>query len=222
MTDVLDYAPIAATVFAVPQFLPQIRKLRATRDTAGVSWPWATFTTVNNAAWFAYFWTALVTSASVTLLAGMLAVMLTLRGQARGRSSALVAAWAMVLSAGYVAAGRDVLGTLLAASFVLQVAPSIWTAYRETRPTGISPGTWLLILAELACWLLYGLHQGDPRLIALGATGVTASTLMLARVWYCQGRARPAPGPGQAGLGALRPQPRRGGARQGGGGLNRL
>jgi len=195
MTDVLGYAPIAATVFAVPQFLPQVRRLRATRDTAGVSWPWATFTTVSNAAWFAYFWlshfwTALVTSASVTLLAGTLAVMLTRRGQARRRSWALVAAWAATLGAEYLVAGRAGLGTLLAASFVLQVAPSIWTAYRTERPTGISPGTWLLILAELACWLLYGLREGDPRLIALGVTGVSASMLMLARVWYCQGRAR--------------------------------
>ena len=46
----LDYAPIAAAGFAVPQFLPQIRKLAATRDTTGVSWSWAALTAVNNAA----------------------------------------------------------------------------------------------------------------------------------------------------------------------------
>jgi len=65
----LDYAPVAATVFAVPQFLPQILKLRATRDPSGVSWAWATLTCLNNAAWLAYFalehyWTALVPSSS--------------------------------------------------------------------------------------------------------------------------------------------------------------
>lgn len=187
MSDVLSYAPAAAMVFAVPQFLPQARKLRATRDVAGVSWSWAAFTTVNNAAWFAYFIaagsrTAEVASASVTVLAGMLAVMLTLRGQSTRRSSALVSAWAATLIAGYVIAGGPGLGTLLTASFVLQVTPSIRTAYRTSRPSGVSPGTWLLILAEMACWLLYGLSEGDPRLITLGATGVTASTLMLARI----------------------------------------
>lgn len=197
MTDVLGYAPIATTVFAVPQFLPQARKLRATRDAAGVSWLWATFTTVNNAAWFAYFLlarlrTALVASASVTLFAGALAGLLTFRGQAKLRSLALVAAWAAALIAGYVSAGGPGLGTLLTVSFVLQVAPSIWTAYRTARPTGISAGTWLLIFAELACWMLYGLHERDPRLIALGVTGVTASILMLARVWYCSRRGGPA------------------------------
>ena len=90
MTDVLGYAPIAATAFAVPQFLPQILKLRATHDTAGVSWSWAVLTSLNNAAWIAYFalaryWTALIPSSSATLLAGALAVMLTRRGQARQR-----------------------------------------------------------------------------------------------------------------------------------------
>jgi uncharacterized protein with PQ loop repeat len=81
MADLLDYTPIAAAAFAIPQFLPQLLKLRATDDTAGVSWSWATLTSVNNAAWFAYFavsgyWTALVPAASATLLAGALATML--------------------------------------------------------------------------------------------------------------------------------------------------
>ena len=41
MTNVLDYAPLAATVLAIPQFLPQIVRLRATEDAAGLSWSWA-------------------------------------------------------------------------------------------------------------------------------------------------------------------------------------
>jgi uncharacterized protein with PQ loop repeat len=51
----LVYAPIVAAAFAIPQFLPQILKLRRTNDVAGVSWAWATLTCVNNAAWFVYF-----------------------------------------------------------------------------------------------------------------------------------------------------------------------
>jgi uncharacterized protein with PQ loop repeat len=90
MGDLLDYLPIAAAAFAIPQFLPQLRKLRATDDTAGVSWSWATLTSVNNAAWFAYFalasyWTALIPATSATLLAGTLATMLARRGQAKAR-----------------------------------------------------------------------------------------------------------------------------------------
>jgi uncharacterized protein with PQ loop repeat len=187
MIEVLDYAPIAATCFAVPQFLPQIRRLAATRDTAGVSWSWAVLTCVNNAAWIAYFtlaryWTALIPSTSATLLAGTLAVMLTRRGRASPRPAGLIVTWAAMLITACGVAGRTGLGTLLTAAFILQVAPSIWTVYRTPRPSGVSPGTWLLILGELSCWLAFGLHKSDPRLITLGASGVIASALMLARI----------------------------------------
>jgi uncharacterized protein with PQ loop repeat len=187
MGDLFDYAPIAAAAFAIPQFLPQLLKLRATDDTAGVSWSWAALTNVNNATWFAYFalasyWTALVPAASATLLAGTLTTMLAQRGQARTRPAALIGSWVALLIAGVTVAGRTGLGTLLTAAFVLQVTPSLWTAYRSTHLTGVAPGTWLLILGELSCWTLFGLHQSDPRLLTLGITGVTASALMLARI----------------------------------------
>jgi uncharacterized protein with PQ loop repeat len=187
MDEFLDAAPIAAAAFAIPQFLPQIIKLRRTDDTAGVSWPWAVLTSVNNAAWVGYFalsayWTALVPSCSATLLAGALATMLARRGQARARPAVLIGAWAALLAAAFTAAGRTGLGALLTAAFVLQVTPSLWTAYRTARPTGISQGTWLLIFGELSCWTIFGVHKSDPRLTILGVTGVTASLLMLARI----------------------------------------
>jgi uncharacterized protein with PQ loop repeat len=155
----IDYAPIAATAFAIPQFLPQIIKLRRTDDTAGVSWPWATLTSANNAAWLAYFtlsayWTALVPASSATLLAGALATMLARRGQATARTAALVGAWAALLTAAFAVAGRTGLGTLLTAAFVLQVTPSIWTAYRQLAPpeSPREPGS-----SSSASW-----HAGRP------------------------------------------------------------
>jgi len=66
-----------------------------------------------------------------------------------------------------------------------QVTPSIWTACHTARPSGVSTGTWLLILGELSCWLAFGLHKSDPRLIILGTTGVTASALI--RLLGCEG-----------------------------------
>ena len=129
MIDVLDYAPVAATVLAIPQFLPQIRKLRATGDAAGVSWSWATLTSVNNAAWIGYFalaryWSALVPSSAATLLAGMLAMMLARRGRADARSAALISAWAALLATTAIVVGHAGLGALLTAAFVVQVAPA--------------------------------------------------------------------------------------------------
>ena len=197
MIELLGYAPVAAACFAVPQFLPQIRKLRATRDTVGVSPSWAALTSINNAAWLAYFtmsryWTALIPSSSATLLAGTLAVMLIRRRPPGPRPAALIAAWAITLAAAGITAGRAGLGTLLTAAFLLQVTPSLWTAYRTARPTGISSGTWLLILGELACWMMFGLHTSDPRLITLGTSGIIVSVLMLARICRTTRSGRPA------------------------------
>jgi uncharacterized protein with PQ loop repeat len=187
MGELLDAAPIAAAAFAIPQFLPQLRKLRATGDTAGVSWSWAALTSVNNAAWFAYFalsayWAALVPSSSATLLAGALATMLARRGQARARPAVLIGTWAALLAVAFILAGRAGLGALLTTAFVVQVIPSLWTAYRTARPSGISRGTWMLILGELSCWTVFGVHKSDPRLMILGLTGVIASLLMLSRI----------------------------------------
>jgi len=197
MIDLLGYAPVAAACFAVPQFLPQIRKLRATRDTVGVSPSWAALTSINNAAWLAYFtmsryWTALIPSSSATLLAGTLAVMLIRRRPPGPRPALLIAAWAIMLAAAGITAGRAGLGTLLTVAFLLQVTPSLWTAYRTARPTGISAGTWLLILGELACWMMFGLHTSDPRLITLGTSGIIVSALMLARIHRTTRSGRPA------------------------------
>lgn len=195
MSSLLGYAPIAAACFGIPQFLPQMLKLRATSDCAGLSWSWAALTTVNNAAWIGYFtlshdWTALIPSCSVTLLAGVLTVMLTGKQHVPPRVPAVTGAWAAAITAAGSVTGRAGLGTLLVAAFVVQVAPSLWTAYRTARPSGISAWTWTLILGELACFLAYGLHESDPRLIALGSTGVIASTLMLARILWASLHAR--------------------------------
>ncbi len=184
----LEWLPVAATVFAVPQFLPQLVAVWRTGDTAGVSWSWAALTSVGNAGWFVYFalsayWTALVPAIAATVLAGALAVLLASHGAVAPRAVAAVACWAALLVLTAMVTGHAGIGTVLTASFVLQVAPSVWTAYRTRDPSGISRGTWLLVLAELLCWGIFGLHVSDPRLTVLGWTGVAASLLMLARAW---------------------------------------
>jgi uncharacterized protein with PQ loop repeat len=195
----LDWLPVAAAAFAVPQFLPQLARVWRSGDAAGVSWSWAALTSASNAGWIAYFalsgfWSALVPAISATVLAGVLAVLLG-RGGVPRRSAAVVAGWTALLAVAWAGGGRVGLGTALTVSFVLQVAPSVWTAYRTARPTGISRGTWLLILAELLCWGIYGVHQSDPRLAVLGWTGVAASLLMLTRIRLsagARGRLQPA------------------------------
>jgi uncharacterized protein with PQ loop repeat len=180
--------PLVAAVLAVPQFLPQLARLRRTGATAGVSWSWAALTSLNNAAWLGYFalsgfWTALVPALAATVLAGTLAIMLARRGAGASRRSAvLVLGWAAMLLTAAGLFGRLGLGTALTAAFLLQVTPSVWTAYRAADTTGVSPGTWLLIFAELLCWGVFGVYESDLRLTVLGVTGVAASLLVLARV----------------------------------------
>ena len=182
----LDLLPVAAACFGIPQYLPQILKLRRTGDTAGVSWSWATLTSINNAAWFCYFmasgyWTASLPSTAASTLAGTVSVMLVRRGALNREAIRWICAWAGLLALAAALGGRVGLGTLLAAASIVQVAPSLWTAYRTAHPTGISKGTWALGCGELSCWLAFGLWKTDPRLITLGATGVLAGILMLAR-----------------------------------------
>jgi uncharacterized protein with PQ loop repeat len=185
----LDLLPIGAACFGIPQYLPQILKLRRTGDTAGVSWSWATLTSINNAAWFCYFmasgyWTASLPSTAASTLSGIVSVMLVRRGALNRRAVGWIGAWTGLLAAAAVLGGRVGLGTLLAAASIVQVTPSLWTAYRTAHPTGISKGTWALVCGELSCWLIFGLYKGDARLITLGITGVLAGILMLARVQH--------------------------------------
>ena len=200
MRTVFALLPLAAACLAVPQFLPQLARVRRAGSTAGVSWSWAALTSVNNAAWLGYFalsgfWTALVPAISATLLSGQLAVVLARRsgGMPKG-PMVLVSAWAVVLLSAAAAFGRTGLGSALAVAFALQVTPSVWTVYRSIDTAGVSRGTWLLIFGELFCWGIFGIHEADPRLIALGATGVAASLLVLARVsWPRPSRSQPCP-----------------------------
>lgn len=179
----------------MPQFLPQLARVRRAGTTAGVSWSWAALTSVNNAAWLGYFalsgfWTALVPAISATLLSGLLAVVLARRGGGvPKRPMMLASAWAVVLLTAAAVSGRTGLGSALAVAFALQVTPSVWMVYRSKDTAGVSRGTWLLIFGELLCWGVFGIHEADPRLIMLGATGVVASLLVLARVsWTRTGR----------------------------------
>lgn len=191
---VMSVLPLIAALFAVPQFLPQLGRLRRTGDAAGVSWAWAALTSVNNGAWTAYFalsrlWTALAPSISATFLAGILAVWLARQGELPQRAALSITGWAALLAVAAGVFGRAALGTALTASFILQTAPSVWKAYRSERVSGISAGTWLLILGELLCWGIYGTYELDPRLMVLGWTGVAASLLILTRV-AAQARSR--------------------------------
>jgi hypothetical protein len=74
----------------------------------------------------------------------------------------------------------------------VQVAPSLWTAWRTYAPTGISPGTWLLFLIQVVLWGYYGVEEQDWAIKGFAITGIVSSTLMLLR-WAMTRSRRPAP-----------------------------
>jgi len=49
------------------------------------------------------------------------------------------------------------------------------------NPSGISPGTWWLGIAEAALWGLYGWHNTDAGIITFAITALLGSAAMLAR-----------------------------------------
>jgi uncharacterized protein with PQ loop repeat len=183
--DAITVLPVLAAGFAVPQFVPQILKLRRTNDTAGLSTPWALLTGINNTAWVGYFaashyWFALIPSTSAALLGACLGIMLNRRHTMTRRSWVIIGTWTIVLSVA-ASVDRRLLGATLTGAFLIQVIPAVTTAYRTRHPTGIAPGTWRLILGELSCWVVFGTAKRDGPLIVLGTTGVISALLMLNR-----------------------------------------
>jgi hypothetical protein len=183
--NVVAVLPVLAAGFAVPQFVPQILKVRRTGDTAGLSGPWAVLTGVNNTAWFGYFaashyWFALIPSSSAALLGSYLGVTLQLRAPMARRSGIAIGLWTAVLGLAAIV-DPALLGTALTGAFLVQVVPAVAAAYRTPCPTGIARGTWLLILGEVSCWAAFGAAHLDGPLLVLGTTGVTSSLLMLQR-----------------------------------------
>jgi uncharacterized protein with PQ loop repeat len=179
--------PVLAAGFAIPQYLPQLLRLIRTRDAEGVSFAWPALACVNNGAWFAYFikssyGLAPVTAAIATFGAGATALVLARLGRASAATAGWVGTWLGALVIIGHLGGMAFLGVALSAAAAAQLAPSVWAAYRTRTPTGVSLGTWLLVLGEMSCWGTYGWWRSDPRLLVLGVLGCSAAALMVARV----------------------------------------
>ena len=184
--DIPDLLPLAAAIFAVPQFLPQLRRLARSQDSSGLSPAWSALTCVNNTAWIVYFVqvgyrTASVPNACVVIMSALLTVRIVRLDGVQRVAAGIVGGWSSMLVASLALAGVGGLQVLLTVAFVVQVVPSLWAAYRSAAPDGIAIGTWLLVLAEMVCWLSFGAAQGDRALIVLGVSGVSSSVAMIVR-----------------------------------------
>jgi hypothetical protein len=77
--------------------------------------------------------------------------------------------------------GALALATMLPLAYAVQVAPSVWSAYRAYTPTGIAAATWVLVGFEALLWGLYGWAHDDPATRMFAVVGSLAAAAILAR-----------------------------------------
>ncbi len=192
-------AAIAGTVLAVLALVPQMLKLYRTGLVDGVSPTWAAFGFVTNLAWTVYLaqeglWLTVPATALVTVAYAMTFVLLIRAGVKTSTALTAGTIWAATLAAVAVGGGWSALGIVLGLSHAVQVAPSVWTAYRARTPRGIAPETWAIGLVEGLLWGYYGWFYADVPLMLFAVLATIASMMMLARYTMTRNRwLEPAP-----------------------------
>jgi uncharacterized protein with PQ loop repeat len=180
-----EIVAVAGTVLAALFLVPQIVRLRSRRDATGLSLGWAALGTTTNAAWIAYLgalghWEAVPAPALATVAyATTLTLVATLD---RRRSQAwMPVAWTAALLLLAHVGGTEVVGPLLSVAATLQIAPAIVAVFRSESPSGVSPATWLLAVAEAGAWAVYGQLVGDSALLGYGLGTMAGSALIVGR-----------------------------------------
>jgi len=192
-----DVAVIVASILAVASLVPQAVRLLRTHDIVGVSVLWTALGTVTNLAWFAYavargLWAGVPATIVTACFYGFLFVMLVRFGGVARAAVRGGVAWGVFLTGLTVIFGWSALGAVLGVSYAVQVAPSLWTAWRTYMPTGIAPGTWVLVSIQVVLWGYYGVEERDWAIKGFALTGIVASSLMLLR-WAMTRTRQPQP-----------------------------
>ena len=181
-----DVFVIIATLLAWTTLIPQIRKLARTGDPRGVSATWPFIGLVTNAAWTLYLWSQQLWAAMPSTSGMVVFYLLVVHHLRRAHVSLerpLLRGVALTAALGAVGwgFGWTGLGLVLGWSYVVQMSPAVWAAYRSSNPTGISVGSWSLITLESALWLVYGWLLGDTPIVIFGATGLVAGLAIVLR-----------------------------------------
>lgn len=165
--------------------LPQIARLLRSGDISGLSCTWAAFGVVTNLAWILYLgnlglWMAVMAPALAVTTYGIMLIALARR--THGRSWIWASgAYVMLLGVTGSLGGMEAFGLQLVLAPVIQFTPGVVAAYRERRPTGISPATWSLSAVEALLWGWYGWLVSDVALLGYGLVTGIGSMLILGR-----------------------------------------
>lgn len=191
--DPITAVVVVANLLGGAMALPQAFKLVRSRRVDGVSPVWAGISASVNGWWAAYGWATgdfgIVPVSAVSVMAYLaIAGCLVRFGPAgAGRTAAtigtsvLVAAVVPLLplaTGGWVATG-----IVLGALYGVQLTPAVVAVHRAPDVSGVSAATWGLAFLEAGLWGVYGVARLDAGLISLAVTGLTASALVLARLF---------------------------------------
>lgn len=183
-----------ATALAAVFLIPQISRVILNREAKGLSVTWAIFGVITNLAWVLYLlaerlWVPALAPALAVVTYGIMALAIRSVGIGRGWRSCLVYGGAIVSVA--AVGGADAMGAFLVVTPAIQLAPQVVAVWRHPYPSGVSPTTWMLSLAEATCWGAYGHIVGSPALLGYGLVTSIGSALILGRRWVvCGGSAR--------------------------------
>lgn len=183
-----NIAIVAATTMTVTFLLPQIVKLVRTGDSTGVSGTWPALGFVINVGWFLYMTSQqlwLATLAPFVTFVAYAVILWALGRTGRDLRSSYVrgAVFTVIMVAFGLMGGWGTLGVALGLSYGIQLTPSVWTAYRTSNPSGVSPTTWWIGLAEALLWGAFGLYHHDAGIITFAIVGSVGSGLMLLRYY---------------------------------------
>ena len=151
-----------ATLLTLASGLPQVIKLVRTRDAQGVSsWTyviWAS-TALFWAGWGFHIDALPVIAVNLILLPILLTLVIIL-GPDRRQSLVLFASPpVLILALLTYAPATAMIGTVLAC---LLAVPSVVEAFRTEDPSGVAIGTWVLLAASGALWVIYNIGIGYP------------------------------------------------------------
>lgn len=189
-----------AAVFLVPQLVRLVRH----RDVAGVSATWIALGIVTNTVWVLYLgrlglWAGVPAPALALVTYALMLLVVARLERHRIWLGASIAYLVSMAGIGHLG-GEGALGLVLALSPTIQILPALVAVFRESRPSGVSPATWLLGTGEATLWGAFGWLVHDLALVGYGLLTTTGSVLILARWLVVRHRVAPRASPGLIGM----------------------
>jgi len=195
---VISAVGMTAATIGITCSTPQVWRLWRSPDAEGVSHASAVLGVLASSTWLAYG-LSLVDWAQITAnipgVAGALAILtlVVLRSGASFRPAlAAAVAWSVVALVTFRIGGPQALGVAATAVTLSARGPQVWTAYRSTSLSALSPLSFALTVVSASLWVTYGVGTGEAPVFTSATAGLTLSLLILVRVWHL-GRRRSEP-----------------------------